>query len=326
VGSWSKEIVEGNPYVDELIIFDNPFYDRTILSQKSVLQKIKYINIKKIIEFVILLRNSHYDLVIDPSGSFASTIFTYLSGAKYKVGRDIRGRNFLFDIKIKDYGIQQEVDRCLNMLRTIGICSDHKKPILTLSNEEKEFAKNFFNLNNISENDLVVGIHPGAPWIPRRWPKERFAKIADEIIEKYGAKIIFFGGQKEVKLVDDILFLMKNKNKALSVAGKTTIKQLAAVIEKCNLFIGNDSSPMHIAATFKVPVIGLFGPGEYPRFAPFGRNNIVIRKPIKCSPCRQKIQFTKCWRGRSYCMEAITVRDVMDAVEKMMLRLKRLSK
>jgi len=266
-----------------------------------------------------MLRRSRFDLVIDFRGDFASLLVAYMCGATYSVGYNIRGKGILLTVKLKVQKNKHEIERCLDVVRAIGANTKNRNPILIISDEDRSFAQNFLELNGISKKDLVIGIHPGAPFPPRRWPKERFAQVADELMKRHKAKIIFFGSPDEVWLTNEIIGLMKEK--PINAAGKTTIKKLAALIRKCDLFIGNDSSPMHIAAAMKVPVIALFGPGEYPRFAPYGEGHVVIRKVLKCSPCEQYMYGDKCKRGIAYCMNAITVQEVMRAAEKLIKKL-----
>ena len=91
------------------------------------------------------------------------------------------------------------------------------------------------------------------------------------------------------------------KNRTLNLAGRTTIMQMAAVLRRCHLFIGNDSGPVHVAAAAGVPVVGFFGPGEYERFKPWGVRHEAIRIGLPCSPCSQDCAFDdpRCIRGIS---------------------------
>jgi heptosyltransferase-2 len=213
------------------------------------------------------------------------------------------------------------VDRCLDVIRLLGVKTDIRGPFIFSSDKAKLYTETYLQNNKIHETDLIIGIHPGAPFIPRRWPKERFAKIADYLIKKYAAKILYFGGKDEVDLVTSILNLMEKP--AYNLAGKTTIHESIALIERCNLFICNDSSLMHIAALLNIPVIALFGPGQYPLFAPYNEFSIVVREDVGCNPCNESSAVWRkmCKRGRAYCMEAITLQKMLQILDQQILKL-----
>jgi heptosyltransferase-2 len=314
VASWAEEIMVNSPFVDKFIIFDDPFYNRRVLTELNIPKKLQMIRLQKILKFLITIRNLHCDVVFDLNGTFNSLIYTYLSGAKHLIGYDPQGIGYLLDDKVQPTEDKQIVDQCLDVIRILGVKTDVQGPFIFSSNKDKLYAQTYFQQNNIHEDDLIVGIHPGAPFIPRRWPKERFAKIADILIKKYNAKIIYFGGKDEVDLVTSILSLMEKP--AFSLVGKTTIRESIALIERCNFFICNDSSLMHIAALLNIPVIALFGPGQYPLFAPYNEFSVVVREDVGCNPCNESAAVWRkmCKRGRVYCMEAITIQKVLQII------------
>ena len=314
VASWAEEIMVNSPFVDKFIIFDDPFYNRRVLTELNIPKKLQMIRLQKILKFLITIRNLHCDVVFDLNGTFNSLIYTYLSGAKHLIGYDPQGIGYLLDDKVQPTEDKQIVDQCLDVIRILGVKTDVQGPFIFSSNKDKLYAQTYFQQNNIHEDDLIVGIHPGAPFIPRRWPKERFAKIADILVKKYNAKIIYFGGKDEVDLVTSILSLMEKP--AFSLVGKTTIRESIALIERCNFFICNDSSLMHIAALLNIPVIALFGPGQYPLFAPYNEFSVVVRADVGCNPCNESAAVWRkmCKRGRVYCMEAITIQKVLQII------------
>ena len=322
VGSWAKEVMLDSPFVDRLIVFDDPFDNRVLLTETNIVRKLKRIHLQEIMKVLITIRSLQCDVVFDLNGTFRSFIFTYLSGAKHMIGYDWQGIGYLLDAKVKHSEDKQEVYRCFDVIRILGANTDVKGPFMFPSDEERMFAEKYLKQNSIHNSELLIGIHPGAPFIPRRWPKERFAKVADELDQKYGAKVIFFGGHDEVGLVNNIIRLMEKT--AISLTGKTTIRQTMAIIERCDLFICNDSSLMHIAAMLNIPVIALFGPGQYQLYAPYNEESIVIREDVGCNPCNEgsAVWRKMCKRGRAYCMEAITIQKVMNAIEEQITKIR----
>jgi ADP-heptose:LPS heptosyltransferase len=158
-------------------------------------------------------------------------------------------------------------------------------------------------------------MHPGSsPSTPyKRWDVRRFAQVADRIIQKYGGKIFFTAGNGERELVNNITAQMTETHSVL--CQPETLTQLAEAIRRCDLFIGNDTAPMHLAVFVGTPVIALFGPTDPIENAPFGKGEaIVLRKDVYCNPCR----IREC--QNLLCMDAITVDDVLEAVDRVLLR------
>ena len=116
----------------------------------------------------------------------------------------------------------------------------------------------------------------------KRWPKEKFALLADRLIQEYSASIILLGGQEEKELAEEIKFLMKNN--PFVFTGKTTLAQTASLIKKCSLFVSNDSGLLHVATAVNTPTVGIFGPTDPARTGPYS-NSSVVRKDLSCSPC-----------------------------------------
>ena len=165
----------------------------------------------------------------------------------------------------------------------------------------------------ITNKDFIVVLHT-VSWTHPTWFKKRFAELADKLIEKYKAKTVFVGTEKEERFVEEIILLMKNKS--INLAGKTSIQELFALIKTADLVVGIDSASTNIAAAFKTPVIALFGAGDKIIWAPHSENSISIQKDESCTACMR----SECkWSGERNleCMKAITVEDVLSAVEKL---------
>lgn len=185
-----------------------------------------------------------------------------------------------------------------------------------VTSADKEYARELLLKNNVTENEIVVGLHPGSGGqIGKRWAKEKFVELGDELYEKYGAKVLLFGGPDEAGLKQDICALMKNK----PVLVEGTLKQTATVIGRCDLFISNDSGLMHIATAMGVPTIGVFGPTDPRRTSPWGEKNTIVAKDMPCIPCYKYPFFSTNSRiecQRMDCLKTISVEDILLAVRK----------
>lgn len=310
----AKDIVVGSPYIDEIYTLASHKYFRpgTFLKPGSLRDTLRLIR---------KLRQKHFDLMINLynlasiRGTLRMAFLFSTIGAKYRAGRDTDRRGFFYNLKVPERSLspKHEVERMLDIARALGAKIRNKDLEIPLFAEDRNYVTEFFSQYQIRKDDLVIGINPGAFRPSREWDKKKFALVADELSKKYQARIIITGGKRDVKLANDISNLMITK--PIIVAGKTTLKQLAVLIQKCKLFITNDSGPMHIAVTVKTPLIALCGPGPL-KYAPYGDGNryIVIKKEVDCSPCYKM-------RCRSHkCMELIAAGEVLQAAEKQLDR------
>ncbi|GAF75915.1 unnamed protein product, partial [marine sediment metagenome] len=162
----------------------------------------------------------------------------------------------------------------------------------------------------VDYNGRIVVLNPGGNWDPKKWPADKFAKLADRLVKKYGVITLITGAKKDNALTDEICRGMKNK--AISICGKTKIRELASIFKRAKLVISGDSGPMHIAVGVGASVVALFGPTSADITGPYGKGNYtVIKKDIDCDiPC---YDFT-C--NDNKCMKAISVEDVLDVIEK----------
>jgi heptosyltransferase-2 len=155
--------------------------------------------------------------------------------------------------------------------------------------------------------DFVIGINPGAAFgSAKRWYPERFAEVARQLAQLRNAKIVIFGGPGETDIAAEIEQQLCGN--CLNLAGKTSVRGLMALIRNCNLFITNDSGPMHIAAAFGVPLVAIFGSTDHATTAPYTERAVLVRKDIECAPCKLR----ECPTDHR-CMTAVSADDVVQA-------------
>ena len=292
-----KEVVEGNPHLDEIISLDKKGQHKGLAGIWNLVQR---------------LRKRKLDLVVNLSCNERSTIITILSNAKKKLGYAHRGQGFFLDgkipFKIIPQGKRHMVDAHLDILRIFNLdCSNHNGLEIFPSNDDHTFAQHFLQENGVKDDELLIGVNAGANWPTKRWSREGFAQVADALVEKYSARVIFFGGPDDKEMVNAVISMMKNR--PIVATGKTTLKQLAALINRCKLFITGDTGPMHIAVGVKTPVVAIYGPSPVGGFAPYGDGHTIIRKGTCCSPCGKH----HC--DKHDCMKLITAEEVLKAVE-----------
>ena len=196
--------------------------------------------------------------------------------------------------------------RSLMLINALGIKSKEIKHKLPVSCHTCKITNELLERHGIKGAGIVVAINPVAKWITKLWNNRKFALLADRLIEKYNASVIFTGSQSDRSTIDNILSCMSHS--AVNLAGETTLKTLAALYEKTKFLISTDTGPMHMAAAVGTPVIALFGLTAPWRTGPFGAKHKILRSGLDCSPCFKRQCST------IDCMNQISVEQVMDAV------------
>jgi ADP-heptose:LPS heptosyltransferase len=164
--------------------------------------------------------------------------------------------------------------------------------------------------NGINKSDFLVALNPGGNWVPKRWPKEFWAELADKLIAEMGAKVIITGSVSDVTLAHEIKSLMREK--PVLACGALNIKQLGALCKRLDVFVTADTGPLHIAnAVGTKKIIALFGPTSRHITGPFPDKNVVIlQKDVGCViPCYE----AHCQDNR--CMKAIVPGDVLKHIK-----------
>lgn len=222
------------------------------------------------------IRRERYSMAIHFNDDLFRHFLTFLSDAEKRVGFAKNfGKLFLTDIVPYEPGIKHQVERCLDVARFLG--GKNKKIKIHLSRENEVFAERI--IDQFGKNRKVIGIHPGASKIApfKKIKIEKWVALINKLIKKY--LIIILGGPDEKDLVDKILDLIENRDKVTNLVGRTTLKEMAAILKKCNLLIGLDSAAAHIAAGVGTPVVVLWGSYNEPQiWRPYLKKEIILRK------------------------------------------------
>jgi len=262
-------------------------------------------------DFVKRLRATEYDLLIDFQGLLKSGLFVWLAKAKRKVGfgkgmEHAEGSYIFLNEPILPVNMDQHAAiRELLLLKAIGVESEDVVFGLPVTYEQRENVGQLLAAEGVDSAKPLVAINPMTTWETKHWRNERFARVADHLLNK-GMAVVFSGGPQDVRGIEEIRAAMTGK--AASLAGKTTLKDLAALYERVAVLVTTDTGPMHIAAAVGTPVIALFGPTAPWRTGPFGSGHRILRAEIDCSPCLKK----HCDHEHE-CMEQITVDQVVQA-------------
>lgn len=196
--------------------------------------------------------------------------------------------------------VKHELEYQADLLRFLGGGSDNLIPEIWTTEEDERKARELLDGPNVGDGGLLIGLAPGSRWDFRRWPAERFIELGRWLQETYGARIAILAGKAEEALAAQVEKGLI-AGKTVNCAGRTTIRETAAILKRCRFFVGIDSGPMHVAVAGGVPVVALFGAGEYDRFKPWGPAHAVVQLGLRCSPCPELCLFdeARCIRGIS---------------------------
>ena len=296
-GTWSRVVLEKHPDVNKVWEYDSPAFCRT--GQPT--------SLKQTFQFYRKLRREKYDLMVELRSDWRIVLFSLLRVTPKRLDRAaLQVANKLGFARFT--GIH-ETTRNLDVLDRAGIPTRIQTTTFSVTAEDERWASNFLTAHQIDREELLIAIHPGSPIPLKRWMPERYAELADWLTARKRAKILFVGVKDEMPMITEIQRLMRVES--INIAGKTTLTQLASILPICNVFIGNDSGPMHLAAAVGTPTIGLYGPGDPTRFGPVGTKCRTIQSKTDCPPCRG----TTCRFGKDGCMSKIQVADVRQTLE-----------
>lgn len=297
------EMLEGNPRLDEIIIYDEKG------KHKGLIGKIK---------LIMILRKKRFDTAFLLHRSFTKALITFLAGIPKRVGYPTKNREGILTKSVDGPDeAQHKVEYFLNIARAVNIRPSDVSYEFVVNEAGRKFVKELLAKEGIGDKDPVVVLCPGGNWDPKRWPKENFASLGDLLSEKAGTRIIISGAAKDVALAESIQAIMKHR--PVITAGKTTLKQLGALLERANLVVANDSGPMHIAVAVKARTIALFGPTSPLLTGPYGKGNyrvMVGKPPVKDPACEVPCYDVTC--KKSMCMADICVADVLSKAREML--------
>ncbi|WP_151949800.1 glycosyltransferase family 9 protein [Aliarcobacter butzleri] len=304
IPSWLGDAIMATPAIENLIK-TYPDAQITLLgSFVSTLAFQGYPNIKRVIVDDTKKSGNRYKNLI----SLAKSIGRVDLAISFR--RSISSKFMMFFIKAKKKFNYRRLTK-----KEIHLCiryNDFVNKVLNLKNEVGDL-KLYFKPFNYDKPTL--GINPGATYgSAKRWYPEEFAKIAIEMSKKYD--IVIFGGPSETNIAKDIEneLVSKGITNYQNLAGKTIIPELIEKIAGLDLFITNDSGPMHIAAAYKVKTIAIFGPTKFTETNQWNNpNGEIVTKNLDCAPCMKRV----CPLKHHNCMKNITAADVLNVIVKL---------
>lgn len=302
----AADLLVGHPALDRVMISHRKHWIRGMRSGRRMR------HFEALFTFVRRLRAERYDLVLDFQALLKSSLWVLLARSPRKIGfgkgMEHMEKSYLF-LTERVPPVSMEIhalERNLLMLAPLGIHCREAVYRLPVGTEDRQAVESLLQAHGLGAKRPLVSINPMAKWPTKLWDPAKFSQLADRMAASLGAEICFTGGTEDRPAVARIMADMRFP--AVNLAGRTTLKQLAALYARSDVLVSTDTGPMHLGAAVGIPVVALFGPTAPWRTGPYGKAHRVIRHPVGCAPCFKR----QCDTGR--CMAAIDVNAVFEAV------------
>ncbi|GAB6099424.1 glycosyltransferase family 9 protein [Halanaerocella petrolearia] len=288
------EIIEDNPHLDQVYAYDKGW------------------GLQESWNFAQQISSNNYDLGLNIHGNWRTALLLKLIDPDYSIGYGTKGRGIFLDKALIPVEEGHMVENYLALLPEIDLeVFDQAGQELGVNSQALERMKEFLAGAGITAEDRVIGLNTGASWATKRWPQENWVNLADKL-QHQGAKVVFFGGPGDIDRVEEIIDKMEEE--PIIAAGKTSLKELAALASLCDLFISGDTGPVHVAASVDTPTVAIFGPSDETKYHPYGDNNQLITNEIDCRPCGEH----ECPLEHHRCMADITAEEVFQVLSRLL--------
>ena len=264
-----------------------------------------------------VLRRHRFDLAILFQNAFEAALISFLAGIPRRFGYATDGRTLLLTdpVTVPPRTAQRhQVEYYWDLLKPLGGHGPAPAPRLFVTPDESALIAGRLADAGIGPSDPVIGVNPGSTYgHAKRWLPDRYAEVVNRAVTdvqgRSGARVgvAILGAKGEEPLGKAIADQIKTRTVVCS--GQTTVRELMALVKRCQLFLTNDTGPMHVAAAFKVPLVAVFGPTDWQTTSPFGVDAQLVRQPVSCAPCLLR----ECPIDHR-CMTGVTVEQVYDAV------------
>lgn len=295
-----KDVVLHNPYLDEVITIDKKGRDNSLLALIACARK---------------LSGMDFDVLINLHPNERCSFICALTKTRVRAGTTHKLFKPLWDVFTPLNRKIHAADMYLNVLEQLGVQHiEHNGLEIFPGEEHLRHAEAFWRENGVFGSDKLIGFNIGSAVVTKRWAPERFAKVADILAGK-GYKPVFFGGTMDEEMVHQAVSRMQTT--PIVATGAFTIGGLAAAMRRCSLIITNDSGPMHVAISQKVPIVAMYGPSSPKLYGPYTDESIIVTAQPPCMGCADGMKH-KC--DDMQCMTRLTVEQVVQAAEAMLAR------
>jgi len=305
VGTTFVPFLEGHPLLDEVIPFDRQRYGR-MLQSPAVRHDF--------LRLLAFLRRRRFDLVVDLQGLFRSGFLAWATGARARVGfADARELAPLFYTRRVrcPRPTRHAVEKNICMAAQLGLGVDPPRFPLGLRTEEMHVARRL--LTEVAGRGLehFTAVLPGARWPTKRWRADRIAALLDRLNAEGGSPCVLLGASADRAIADQVRAAATMP--VIDLVGRTTLRQLVALLSLADRVICQDSGPMHIAAALNKPLVAVFGPTDPAHTGPYSTAARVVALPLACVPCGRRT----CPLGHHACMQQLETDTVLAQVREL---------
>lgn len=284
-----------------------------------------------LLKFVVALRRKRFDLaIVMHPGGLRSALWAFASGARIRIGFDIpllRGLGiFLYTHLLKPNDKLHDVEQNMKILDVLGMDYNNvaKDMTITIPESLKKPVNEYLVRLGINDQDKLIGFHPGSTpsqkW--KRWPAQYFGELINIISSEWETSVLIFGDHKEEDLINDIITIVDESVKAVSITDKR-LEECVALISLCKAFIGNDSGLTHIAAANQVQTFCIAGPTDIKKTGPYGPHSYSVQSNLECLFCYNfnTLRF-KCWQNSAYkCLNELYPEEVFRQIRPVLSQL-----
>lgn len=294
---WVRELFEENPLVDGAIALPSGSGWRIFF------------------EAVRRLKPHRFDAGLLLTNSFSSALLFTAAGISERWGYSRDGRRLLLTRSFRPESTAPPKHQVLyysHLISALGFGSSIPEFVFPLQEKDIQAAQDLLDSRGVVHGKTRVVLNPGAFYGPaKRWPAEKFSRLASRLQKCLDADIIITGSSAEAPLAREISEGMTEKPHLLT--GATSLRTLVGVLALADLVVSNDSGPMHIANALKIPLVAVFGPTDQRVTGPYQPPSRVIRKEVSCWPCSHR----KCPTDHG-CMNGISTEEVAEACQELL--------
>ncbi len=310
VESKSKDVLLGNPNIDEVIV-----WQRKEWSKQAQISRNYPKFFSRLLHFAQEIRRRKFDLIIDLYGAPRSGIISYMSKAPFRIcySGARQGSHLWANIRaVPDHTTDTTfMQYYAGILRPLGIDTRNLHMQMPVLPEDQRFAQTFLQQAEIGPQQQFVAINPSTSWSSKCWPTEYYARLADMIWSKHHIPLVMLGAPGDIPLVEAIIARMDYR--PINAAGKTTLRQLAALAEQAAVFISGDTGPLFIAEAVGTATLSIFGPTDPAWHGPQGDRHITLTA--------NNCHCSKSFCADKKCLTAISPEQVMEAFETLATRI-----
>jgi len=298
----ATSLVDNNPDLDHIVADDKRGEGR---------------GLRGVWRMAMELRRRRYTMALSPHKSLRSALLLFLARIPCRIGFRQSAGWFLYHHRVNRDTNLHDVDRNLSLLQAFGMDprSSQKKLRIEVDQVTRDRVEQIWHSLGLEkrEGQLIFGLNPGSVWPTKRWSVEGYANLMVQLKKKYRCEVVLFGGPEDREIADRLQEL--SGHVGLDLVGRTSLRELPCALERCDVFITNDSAPMHIAVARGIPVVALFcATTPSLGFYPYCSRATVVQKELPCRPCTSH-GGRRCPLGTEDCIQLVGSEDVLQGVE-----------